>query len=68
MEPLLLREEAAEILRRPVSWLQYAEQKRLIPFVRVGRLVRYRRADLEAWVDAQAQAPTSQALTSKLDR
>lgn len=26
-----------------------------LPFVKVGRLVRYRRADLQAWLDAQVR-------------
>lgn len=28
-----------------------------VPFIRIGRLVRFRRVDLEAWVDGQARGP-----------
>ncbi len=31
-------------------------------FVSVGRLVRYRRADVVAWLDSRTRASTSQAL------
>jgi excisionase family DNA binding protein len=52
MEPLMLRKEVSKLVRRKESWLRWAERKGLIPFVRVGREIRYRRADIEAWLDA----------------
>jgi hypothetical protein len=54
METLLTREEAAALIKRPPSWLRYAEWKRLVPFVRVGGRIRYRAADLARWIDERA--------------
>ncbi len=53
IEPLITTEQAAGVLG--VS-LQFVEQDRTtrrhgIPFVRVGRAVRYRPADLLAWIE-----------------
>jgi excisionase family DNA binding protein len=54
MENLLSRQQVAVLLGKKVSWLRYAERHRLIPFVRVGRQIRYRRADLERWLEQNA--------------
>lgn len=32
------------------------------PFVRVGRLVRYRQADVEAWINSRRVSSTSEAV------
>lgn len=53
MVPLLKRCEVAELLQKKESWLRYAERKRLIPFVRVGQQIRYRQADVDAWIRRQ---------------
>ena len=52
MHRLMTREEAAEYLCKPRSWLKYAERRRIVPFIRVGQQIRYRRTDLERWVEA----------------
>lgn len=51
MERLLTRQEAAALLRKPQSWLKYAERHGKIPFVRVGQQIRYRATDLSAWLE-----------------
>lgn len=50
MQRLLTRDEAADIIRKPVSWLRYAERRRLIPVIKIGQHVRYLEADLAAWI------------------
>jgi excisionase family DNA binding protein len=48
--------EVAALLRVPLSWI-YARTFRgaasPLPCIRVGRLLRFRRADLEKWLDDQ---------------
>jgi hypothetical protein len=50
VEHLLTRVEAAEVLAKPTSWLRYSERRKLIPYVKVGQQIRYREADLIAWI------------------
>ena len=52
---LLTREQAAEYLGVKAQTLAcWASQKRYnLPFVRVGRSIRYRRVDLDRWLDAR---------------
>ena len=52
---LLTREQAAEYLGvKAQTRACWASAKRYgLPFVRVGRSVRYRRADLDRWLDAR---------------
>jgi hypothetical protein len=58
LEALLLPVEAAHLLALSIRTL---EGLRLRgggpPFVRLRRVIRYRRADLRAWVDARRHAP-----------
>ncbi len=56
MDHLLTRPEAAALLRKPESWLKYAERHGRIPFVRVGQQIRYRATDLTAWLDGTRSA------------
>jgi excisionase family DNA binding protein len=47
--------EAAELLRAPVATLRYWRHLGTGPHsFRLGRRVLYRRADLQTWIDAQA--------------
>ena len=53
-DPLLTREQAAKYLTITEYQLDADRQrKRLIPFVKVGRLVRYRKSDLDAYLTQQ---------------
>lgn len=51
--PLLRAAEAAELLSVRTSWVYEAVRDGRLPCVRVGRHVRFLRADLEAWVSEQ---------------
>ena len=53
-EPILLKpSEAAELLRVCPKTLYLAERKKQLRSVRLGRSLRYRRSDLEAWVQSK---------------
>jgi DNA-binding transcriptional MerR regulator len=52
---LLTIAEAADILRAPAATLRYWRHLNIGPHsFRLGRRVLYRRDDLRAWIDAQA--------------
>ena len=61
-ESLLTTAEAAEIVRLSQTHLEkmrvYGRGPR---FVRLGRAIRYRRADLMGWIEASLVASTSEA-------
>jgi excisionase family DNA binding protein len=52
---LLTRQQAAEYLGvRAQTLAAWASSKRYgLPMIRVGRSIRYRRADLDRWLDAR---------------
>ncbi|WCB93800.1 hypothetical protein DSM104299_02516 [Baekduia alba] len=52
-EPLLRPEDAAELLSVKVSWIYEACRNGRLPFLRVGKHIRFTRADLERWVSSQ---------------
>ena len=55
-EHLLTPEEAAEILRVKLSWLYQHTRRRTqdrIPFVKIGRYLRFREEDLAAYIEAR---------------
>ena len=55
-EHLLTPEEAAEILRVKLSWLYQHTRRRTqdrIPFVKIGRYLRFREQDLVAYIEAR---------------
>lgn len=49
-EPLLNAEEAARLLKVPLSTLYELVRSRGLPHVRLGRTLRFTRADLGAWI------------------
>jgi excisionase family DNA binding protein len=56
IEQLLTPEEAAEILRVKLSWLYQHTRRRTqdrIPFVKVGRYLRFREQDLVAYIEGR---------------
>ncbi|MGB2890726.1 MAG: helix-turn-helix domain-containing protein [Candidatus Acidiferrales bacterium] len=56
IEHLLTPEEAAEILRVKLSWLYQRTRRRSqdrIPFVKVGRYLRFREQDLLAYIETR---------------
>lgn len=58
MEPLMSAEEVGEIIGRPARTLrQWRYLGKGPKYVKVGATVRYRPADVEAWIEAQAKEP-----------
>ena len=54
---LLTPDETAELLRVPVQLLyRWRYERRGPPSFKIGRYLRYRRAELEAWIDRQASS------------
>lgn len=52
---LLTRLETAQLMGVTERWVQRALQRGYFPFVRVGKLVRVRRSDINAYLDAQTK-------------
>lgn len=53
-EPLLNEQTTAEFLGVTLASLRkWRWEKRGPAFIKLGRLIRYRKADLEAWLDRQ---------------
>jgi hypothetical protein len=63
---LLTEIEAAKLRRQSVRTLQ-AERVRGggCPFVKLGRSVRYRRADVQRFIDGNIKASTSEAVSDE---
>lgn len=56
---LLTRAEAAEMLGVTERWVQRAVGRGDFPHVKVGKLVRVRRSDIDAYIAAQTRPATS---------
>ena len=56
--PLLAVEDAAAYLQIAVWTLRHWVSDRKIPFVRMGRLVRFRQQDLDAYISRHIVRPT----------
>ena len=54
---LLDAEGAASLLNVPASWVLAEARAERIPHVRLGRYVRFDRAELEAWANERARGP-----------
>lgn len=52
-EPLLTAAAAAALLSVRTSWIYEAARNGTLPCVRLGKHVRFLRADLEGWIAAQ---------------
>ena len=52
-EPLLRPEDAAELLSVRVSWIYEACRTGRLPYLRVGKHLRFTRSDLERWLADQ---------------
>jgi excisionase family DNA binding protein len=50
---LLKPAEASELLSVPISWVYEAARTRRLPHLKVGKHLRFLRADLDSWVEAQ---------------
>lgn len=56
---LLTIHEIAEILNVSYSWTRAAVFKNKIPYVKVGRLVRFCKKDIEAWIKSNKRETES---------
>jgi hypothetical protein len=54
-EPLIDTRQAALMFNLPIYWLSHAKerQQRRIPHYRVGKLVRFKPGELQAWMVAR---------------
>jgi excisionase family DNA binding protein len=52
-ETLLTVPEAADYLGVKERWMRAAIAERRIPFVKVGKLIRYRKSDLDTYIEGQ---------------
>jgi len=50
-EPLLGSDEAAQLLKIHPKTLQRMARQRQIPAIQIGKLWRFRRSELNAWID-----------------
>ena len=55
--PLLNAKQAAELLGVPASWVLAQARRDAIPHVRLGRYVRFRADDLDAWACDRSRGP-----------
>jgi excisionase family DNA binding protein len=59
-DALATPEEIAELLRVPVQLLyRWRYERKGPPSFRIGRYVRYRRSEVERWLDSQAAGDSS---------
>jgi excisionase family DNA binding protein len=54
-EPLLSTKEIAEYLNVKVSWIY--DNSHSLPVIRIGRSLKARRADLDAFIESQMEHP-----------
>ena len=55
MDELLTVKEASRILSLSISTLYAFVHQKRIPYVKLGKSLRFRRNDLEQWVETQAR-------------
>ncbi len=60
-DPLLTPAEVAELLRISPRALRKLRRRRPLPFYRVGGALRFRRPDVDAWLEAMRVDPAGQA-------
>lgn len=58
-DELMTPVEVAGFLRKSRSWVYAACERGEVPHVRIGRDLRFRRAELERWLEAQARKPVA---------
>jgi excisionase family DNA binding protein len=57
MKEIMTAKEAAEYLRIPLSSLYKLTHFRKIPFIKCGRLLRFRRTKLDLWLASREVPP-----------
>ncbi len=58
----LLPVEVAELLRKSKSWVYAAVERGELPHLRIGRDLRFKRADIDAWLERQYRRPEAAEL------
>ena len=66
MEKLLKPEELTELLGIELSTLYSWTHLKRIPYIKAGKLVRFRESDVLAWLETQTITPKGWALPRKL--
>ncbi len=64
---LLSIREVAELTSLPISWLYSHVASGKIPHFKLGKYVKFRRADLEAWLASQRRGPDAQPTPVRSD-
>lgn len=54
---LLTFDEASKLLNIKISRLRTAVFRKEIPFVKIGRLIRFRESDLNKWIEQLTKLP-----------
>lgn len=62
-EALLDCEQVAQWLGVKESWVFYAAKNGIIPCIKVGRYVRFRRPDIQKWIDDGGNAGGEEAVS-----
>lgn len=62
---LLTAEEVAELLSVPTSWVRESTRSGAMPHVELGRYRRYRRDEVEAWLERCSRPGRTVALRSR---
>lgn len=57
MDDLMTIEQLAELLGVKVSWIYAQTSAKKIPFLKLGGRLRFRRADVERWIEGQVVWP-----------
>lgn len=51
--------EVAEFLHVHVNTVRRLYREDRLPYIRIGRVIRFRRADIEAWLTTKVETPTT---------
>ncbi len=62
---LLTAAEVGEVLQVSSRWVLDAARRNAIPHIRLGRYVRFRRVDIEAWLMEQRRGPLTESGTPR---
>lgn len=54
-EELLSVEEACKYLKCPKTWLYDKVRQRKIPYIKVGKYLRFKKADLDKWLTTKTK-------------
>jgi excisionase family DNA binding protein len=55
--PLLDAKGAGELLGVPATWLLAQARRNAVPYVRLGKYVRFDEADLRRWIETAKRGP-----------